>query len=102
MTDALNQVDLAFVVDTTGSMGAFIDAARRQMAATLLTLADGADFKPDLRVAVVEYRDHPPQDSTFVSRSHPFEADLKRVQQVLAGLRVRRSPGGRTPAAWRS
>ena len=25
MADALNQVDLAFVVDTTGSMGAFID-----------------------------------------------------------------------------
>jgi hypothetical protein len=27
----LNQVDLAFIVDTTGSMGAFISAARRQM-----------------------------------------------------------------------
>ena len=26
--DELNQVDLTFVVDTTGSMGAFINAAR--------------------------------------------------------------------------
>jgi hypothetical protein len=31
MTQTLSQVDLAFVVDTTGSMGAFIDAARREM-----------------------------------------------------------------------
>jgi hypothetical protein len=90
MTDALNQVDLAFVVDTTGSMGAFIDAARRQMADTLRSLAAGADFTPDLRVAVVEYRDHPPQDSTFVFRPHPFEGDLKKVQKVIDKL----APGG--------
>ena len=33
MSDALNQVDLVFVVNTTGSMGAFVDAAQRQMIA---------------------------------------------------------------------
>ena len=38
MADALNQVDLAFVVDTTGSMGAFIDAAKRHMVALLRAL----------------------------------------------------------------
>jgi hypothetical protein len=97
MTDPLAHVDLAFVVDTTGSMGAFIDAARRQMAETLLTLANGSDFKPDLRVAVVEYRDHPPQDHSFVYRAHRFEGDLKRVQKVLAGLRP--DGGGDGPEA---
>ena len=90
MTDALNQVDLAFVVDTTGSMGAFIQAARQQMTDTLRSLAAAADFAPDLRVAVVEYRDHPPQDTTFVFRPHPFESDLKKVQKVIDKL----SPGG--------
>jgi hypothetical protein len=97
MTDALAQVDLAFVVDTTGSMGAFIDAARRQMADTLRTLTAAADFTPDLRVAVVEYRDHPPQDSSFVSRAHPFAGDLARVQKVIAGLRP--DGGGDGPEA---
>jgi hypothetical protein len=90
MTDVLNQVDLAFVVDTTGSMGAFIDVARRQMTDTLRTLAAGADFTPDLRVAVVEYRDHPPQETTFVFRAHRFESDFKKVQKVIDKL----APGG--------
>jgi hypothetical protein len=60
MIDALNQLDLAFVVDTTGSMGAFIGAARQHMIALLRSLTDGALTRPDLRLAVVEYRDHPP------------------------------------------
>lgn len=97
MTDALNQVDLAFVVDTTGSMGAFIEAARRQMADTLRTLSAGAGFAPDLRVAVVEYRDHPPQDHSFVARPHPFEEDLKTVQKVID--RLKPDGGGDGPEA---
>ena len=97
MHDKLNQVDLAFVVDTTGSMGAFIDAARRQMADTLRSLAAGADFTPDLRVAVVEYRDHPPQDHTFVYRAHRFESDLKKVQKVIDQLKP--DGGGDGPEA---
>lgn len=90
MLDTLNQVDLAFVVDTTGSMGAFIGAARQHMIALLRSLADGADTPPDLRVALVEYRDHPPQDHTFVARPHAFEANLARCQKVINGL----APGG--------
>jgi hypothetical protein len=31
MLDAINQLDLAFVVDTTGSMSGLIAAAQRQM-----------------------------------------------------------------------
>lgn len=97
MVDILNQVDLAFVVDTTGSMGAFIDAARQQMADTLRTLSAEADFKPDLRVAVVEYRDHPPQDHTFVTRAHEFESNLKHVQKVIDKLKP--DGGGDAPEA---
>ena len=29
--DLLNHLDVAFIVDTTGSMGTFIDAARQHM-----------------------------------------------------------------------
>jgi hypothetical protein len=35
MSDALNEVELVFVVDTTGSMGAFILATQRQMIAMM-------------------------------------------------------------------
>ena len=55
MADALNQVDLAFVVDTTGSMGAFIDAARRHMIALLRALTAEAATPIDLRLGVVDH-----------------------------------------------
>src|SRR5262249_50359672 len=103
MIDALTQVDLAFVVDTTGSMGAFIGAARQHMIAMLRSLTDDAETPPDLRLAVVEYRDHPPQDHTFVARPHAFETNLARCQKVINSLKPDgggvRWPGGRLRAA---
>ncbi len=80
----VNALDLAFVVDTTGSMGAFIQAAQRQMVAMIDALARGHDV--ELRLGVVEYRDHPPQDR-LVSRAHPFTADLKAAQKTINGLK---------------
>ena len=80
----INALDLAFVVDTTGSMGSFIQAAQRQMVAMIDALAKGADV--DLRLAVVEYRDHPPQDQ-MVFRTHAFSDNLKAVQKTINGLK---------------
>lgn len=35
---------------------------------------------------VVNYRDHPPQDSTYVYKFHPFTSDIPDVQNYLKGL----------------
>jgi hypothetical protein len=85
-TEPLSQVDLAFVVDTTGSMGAFINAARQQMTDMLKAATEAAPLPIDLRVGVVEYRDHPPQDQTFVTQEHAFTSDLRKVRKTIAGL----------------
>src|SRR6516162_3899281 len=82
----LDQVDLAFVVDTTGSMGTFIGAARKQMTAMIRSLTEEVAVRPDLRLAVVEYRDHPPQDTTFVAREHDFVAELPAAQKLIDQL----------------
>lgn len=37
-------------------------------------------------VQVVNYRDHPPQDSTYVCKFHPFTSDIPDVQNYLKGL----------------
>jgi hypothetical protein len=97
MADGLYDVDLAFVVDTTGSMGSFIAAARQQMVDTLERLAAGAEGPVSLRLAVVEYRDHPPQEQSFVARPHPFTADSQQARKVIAGLTP--SGGGDGPEA---
>jgi hypothetical protein len=86
--NALEQVDLAFVVDTTGSMRGFIKDARRQMTDMLQGATGAAPLPIDLRVGVVEYHDHPPQDQTFVARVHAFDADLGTVHRTLAELRL--------------
>lgn len=72
MTKALNYVDLCFVIDTTGSMGSFIQAAKQQLLDTIQLLSADSDI--DLQVGLVEYRDHPPQDSSFVTRVYPLRA----------------------------
>jgi hypothetical protein len=95
--DDLNQVDLAFVVDTTGSMGGFINAAREQMVAMLKAMTAEAGLPIDLHVGVVEYRDHPPQENSFVFQAHPFTADLPQVQQTINALTP--SGGGDGPEA---
>ena len=39
--------------------------------------------KSDIRLAFVEYRDHPPQDSTFVTRTHDFTDSVKTMKKWL-------------------
>lgn len=95
MRDALNQVDLCFVVDTTGSMSSFLAAARIALVNTLKALS--AQSHLDLRVALVEYRDHPPQEETFVTRHYALTADLQLVQKNIDALYA--SGGGDHPEA---
>lgn len=95
MTKALNQVDLCFVVDTTGSMGAFIQAAKQHLLQAIATLQGQDNF--DLHMGLVEYRDHPPQDTSFVTRSYPLTADFGKMQKTINGLKA--DGGGDAPEA---
>lgn len=95
MTDKLNHVDLCFVVDTTGSMGPFIAEAQQQLLATIDALRVSNNL--DLQIGLVEYRDHPPQDTSFVTRLHPLTADLKKMQRSINSLRA--DGGGDAPEA---
>ena len=64
-----SKLDLVFTLDVTGSMGAYIDGAKENIEAITerLVSRDGQRF--DLRFGLVAYRDHPPEDTTFVTRS---------------------------------
>lgn len=95
MTKALNHVDLCFVIDTTGSMGSFIQAAKQQLLDTIQLLSADSDI--DLQVGLVEYRDHPPQDTSFVTRIYPLTANLKQMQKDINKLTA--DGGGDLPEA---
>ncbi|KAG2747761.1 hypothetical protein P692DRAFT_20875511 [Suillus brevipes Sb2] len=62
------------------------------------TLISGGKFAPqDLRFGLIAFRDHPPQDQSFVTQQFPFTTDFGVVASNLAGLVV--TGGGDRPEA---
>lgn len=90
MNTALNQVDICFVVDTTGSMSSFIQAAKQHLLSMIATLASTKGL--DWQFGLVEYRDHPPQETSFVKRVYPLTTDIKKMQTSINSLQA--SGGG--------
>jgi hypothetical protein len=74
----INALDLAFILDTTGSMHSLLHQAQQHMVSLLEELKSGVS----LRVGFVEYRDHPPQDK-MLTRVHTFESDPKAIQKTI-------------------
>jgi hypothetical protein len=95
MLDELNKVDVCFVVDTTGSMGSFIAAAKTHLLNAISSLSNNSQI--DLQVGLVEYRDHPPQDRTFITRIYPLTENLEKMQKNINQLAA--NGGGDAPEA---
>jgi len=94
-TQGLRQVDLAFAMDCTGSMSSYIQQAQENI--RKITEEIVVKEKVDLRLALVEYRDHPPQESTFVTNVLDF---TDRVREMKARLdQCSAAGGGDTPEA---
>ncbi|XP_045171781.2 uncharacterized protein LOC123533890 [Mercenaria mercenaria] len=88
-------LDLAFAMDCTGSMGSYIYEAKNNIRKIVEEIV--ASEKSDVRLALVEYRDHPPQDSTFVTRCHDFTPSSKTMKGWLSDCSA--TGGGDTPEA---
>ncbi len=54
-------IDLVFAMDCTGSMASYIDSAKTNIRAIVEDIVRSE--QSDIRLALVEYRDHPPQVS---------------------------------------
>jgi len=80
--ELLRQVDICFVMDATGSMGPYI-ANVRQKLKTLAQELSMHRLRPLTAFALVLYRDHPPQDRTFVTRFYPLSEHLDDIQKVF-------------------
>ena len=90
----IGELDLVFLVDETGSMGAYIDEVKRRLLEIVDTLR-AAPLCRSLRMGLVSYRDHPPQDDTFASRVVPLTADIESIRTGVA--RMQASGGGDGP-----
>ena len=92
----LNKVDVAFVIDSTGSMGPYIDEAKKYAAHIISKIQSEGDL--DIRVALIAYRDHPPQDYSYVASVWDFE-DIQGFNANLAPLNAA-GGGDRPEAVW--
>ncbi|KAK4685395.1 hypothetical protein P7C73_g4754, partial [Tremellales sp. Uapishka_1] len=92
-------IDLVFILDCTGSMQRYINSVRDHIAGIceMIRGEEGLGGLDDLRVAIVNYRDHRPQDTTYVYQFHPFTADIADIQDYLKGLTA--AGGGDGPEA---
>jgi len=86
----VGDLDLVFLVDETGSMGAFIHEVQQHLLAIIDALR-AAPLCKNLRLGLVSYRDHPPQDQSFVSRVVPLTDD---VAAVRTGVERMQAQGG--------
>lgn len=90
------ELDLVFLVDATGSMGVYISQVQRR----LLELVEAVRSSPlckSLRIGVVSYRDHPPQERSYVTEVLGLTGDLVAVRQAVNRLAAR--GGGDGPEA---
>ena len=90
-----NMLDLAFVMDATGSMGSYIAAAQQSIRAMIETIVSAE--KADVQFALTSYRDHPPQDSSYVTRSFEFTKSVAAMRKNLDTLSA--NGGGDGPEA---
>ncbi len=72
---APRQIEVAFVLDTTGSMGGLIDGAKQKIWQIANEIARG-EPTPELKLALVGYRD---RGDEFVTRITPLTDDLDAV-----------------------
>lgn len=97
--DGRRMLDLVFIQDCTGSQGSYISSATKNIEKICATIFESGKLnaQEDLRIGLVAFRDHPPQDHTYVTKNFGFSSDISRVQNNLSTLYA--SGGGDGPEA---
>lgn len=88
-------LDLAFIMDTTGSMSSYIHSAKANIRKIVNAIVRSSQSR--VRLALVEYRDHQPEDRSFVTRTHDFTESVETMKTWLDNAKAQ--GGGDTPEA---
>ena len=87
-----------FLQDTTGSQGRYIQSARKAIRDICDKISASGHVSKDLiRFGLIAFRDHPPQEATYVTKEFGFTSNIDVMQRNLASLIA--SGGGDGPEA---
>lgn len=94
-----NILDLVFILDCTGSMGSYIASATKNIELICENIVHSGSLPSAdcLRIGLVAYRDYPPQDNSYVTKSFPFTSSVPTMKEQLKSLYA--SGGGDGPEA---
>ncbi len=87
------RIDLAFCIDTTGSMQSEIDAVKSKTKEIVAKLS-GSKPAPEIRVGLVAYRD---RGDEYVTKVFQFSDNIDKVVKDISSLQA--DGGGDTPEA---
>lgn len=65
--ESFNKLDIVFCCDTTGSMSTYINESKE----TIRRIIETSNMIKDVKFRFVAYRDHPPEDYTYITKSNP-------------------------------
>lgn len=89
-------VDIVFIVDVTGSMGMYIQEAKRYLTSSMKQI-EAISPLLDNTYSLIVYRDHPPQDNTFASRVLTNVGQAADLTKGMNSSAFRADGGGDTP-----
>ncbi|MBN2229252.1 MAG: VWA domain-containing protein [Candidatus Thorarchaeota archaeon] len=96
MSEKLGQLDLVFIVDNTGSMGPYIQNVKTKILEIIRTIKK-EELCHRLRVGLVCYRDHPPEEATYVTQKFELTPDTSKIETNV--MQMDASGGGDGPEA---
>jgi hypothetical protein len=66
--------DLVFIQDCTGSQGSYITSATKNIEEISRAIFQSGKlvYPDDLRLGLIAFRDHPPQDHTYITKNFGF------------------------------
>ena len=96
MSEKIGQLDLVFVVDNTGSMGPYIQNVKTKILEIIRTIKK-EELCHRLRVGLVSYRDHPPEETSYITQKFELSPDTAKIEQNV--MQMAASGGGYGPEA---
>ncbi|KAL5492884.1 hypothetical protein ACEPAI_4332 [Sanghuangporus weigelae] len=93
-------LDLLFILDSTASMGSYIESAKNNIVEICSILAASGRLRSQdgLQIGLIAYRDYPIEENDFVVKPHAFTYNVKEMEEYLAPIRA--LGGGDRPEAF--